>query len=839
MSDSRQDLLDRCRQRVAYLEARLTGLLDSITDGFLMLDRGWRFTYLNQAAERIIGKTEGELLDQVIWDAFPGAQGTRFEEEYRRAMSESVSVAFEAYYNELDLWLEVHAYPSDEGLAIYFQDIGQRKRAENRLRILERSIESSTNGVVIADALAPDQPIVYVTAAFERITGYSRDEVMGRNCRFLQGEQPDPCARQQIRDELEAQRDIHVTLCNYRKDGTPFWNDLHISPVLDEKQDVTHFIGILNDISTQREYESRLAYHADHDALTGLANRSLLERRLQQSCFLPPGHTRRSALLYIDLDDFQSINDSLGHELGDRVLVEVAARLVQQVRRSDTVARLGGDAFVVLLPEPDDVAGVAERLLTTIASPYHFGEHELHFTASIGIAVYDGEGPPARMIQQADLAMYQAKRRGRNTYDWFSLELNTRVSQRVELRSALQRAIDEQQFELHYQPQIHGTSGRIVGCEALIRWRHPQRGFIPPAEFIGLAEDTGQIIAINEWVVRTACRDNRRLNDHDIGKYPIAVNISPMQFHRSGFAEGILKILEEVDLPPALLELELTENILMEGTDKAIETLTTLRRHGIAVAIDDFGTGFSSLSYLKHLPIDKIKIDRSFISEVISDHRDAAIVQGIIAMANQLQLKVVAEGVETQAHYAYLSKHLCDLFQGFYFARPMPFEELLPFLQDHHAATKDLRPDDHGVIAPTILLVDDEPNVLQALKRTLRRDGYHILTAGSARDAFDLLATQEVVLVISDQRMPEMNGTEFLKRVKALYPQTLQILLSGYTDLQTITTAVNEGGIYKFLTKPWDDDELRVIVQQAVREAAIQNARSRRQGRDAPPEGNA
>ncbi|UYG04968.1 EAL domain-containing protein [Halomonas sp. LR3S48] len=707
MSEPLELQLARCRQQVEHLEARLTGLLESITDGFMMIDREWRFSYVNQAAERIVRRTRDDIVGQVLWKVFPEVTGTLFEREYRRAMTDSVSVTFEEYYPELDLWLEVHAYPSEEGLAVYFQDIGRRKRVEERL-----------------------------------------------------------------------------------------------------------------------------AYHADHDALTGLANRSMLERRLQQSCLPSQGHARRIALLYIDLDDFQSINDSLGHELGDRVLVEVAARVQQQVRRSDTVARLGGDAFVVLLPEPDDETVVVERLLAAIARPYRLDEHELHLTASIGIAVHEGGSPSTQLIQQADLAMYQAKRRGRNTYDWFSCELNTRVSQRVTLRSALQRAIDEQQFELHYQPQVHGASGRIVGCEALLRWRHPERGFIPPAEFIGLAEDTGQIIAINDWVVRTACRDNRRLNDLGLGEYPMAVNISPMQFHRSGFVERIQEMLDEAGLPPALLELELTENIMLESADQAIETLHALRRLGVGVVIDDFGTGFSSLSYLKHLPIDKIKIDRSFISEVTSDHRDAAIVQGIITMANSLQLKVIAEGVETQAHYAYLSKHLCDLFQGFYFAYPMPFEELLPFLQDHHAAANDLRPEDHGVVAPTILLLDDEANILSALNRTLRRDGYRILTATSARDAFDLLATQEVALVISDQRMPEMSGTEFLKRVKALYPQILQIILSGYTDLKTVTEAINEGGIYKFLTKPWDDDELRLVVQQAIRDAALQDARNRRQGQD-------
>lgn len=819
MNDSLELQLARCQEQCKRLEARLNRLLESITDGFMKVDKEWCITNVNPAAERIVGSPREALVGKLLWDAFPDAKSPRFEKLYRQALDESVPVSFEAYYAKLDLWVDVSLHPNEEGLGIYFQDIGQRKKADVKLRMLERGIESSINGVVIADARAPDLPIVYVNAAFERITGYSREEVLGRNCRFLQGDQPDPAVSQRIRRELEAQRDFHMTLCNYRKDGSPFWNDLYISPVRDDTQQVSHYIGILNDISAEREYESRLAYHADHDVLTGLANRHYLERRLRQSCTPSPGQQQRIALLYLDLDDFQSINDSLGHELGDRILVEVAARLVQQVRRSDIVARIGGDAFIVMLPEPDDIIAIVERLLKAVARPYFIDQSELHLTASIGIALHDGSGAPDQLIQQADLAMYQAKRRGRNTYFWFSRELDARVSHRVALRSALQRAIDERQFELHYQPQFHGASGRVVGYEALIRWHHPERGFIPPGEFIGLAEETGQIVAINDWVVRTACQDNRRLMDLELGQHPMAVNLSPTQFHRSGFVEAVLAMLEESGLPASLLELELTENILMDSTDKAIETLLALRQHGIGVVIDDFGTGFSSLSYLKHLPIDKIKIDRSFIKDVISDHRDAAIVQGIIAMANRLQLKVIAEGVETQAHHAYLSRLWCDLFQGFYFARPMPFDDLVVFMREHNARAHETDLTQHDASTPTILLVDDESNVLRALTRTLRREGYRILTADSAQQAFELLATEEVTLVISDQRMPEMNGTEFLKRIKALYPQTLQILLSGYTDLKTVTAAINEGAVYKFLTKPWDDDELRLIVHQAVREA--------------------
>ncbi|MCG6659317.1 EAL domain-containing protein [Halomonas campisalis] len=829
---STQDITEyrRLQLEVSQLAERLTNTLESITDGFFTLDTQWRFTYLNREAEKLLRHRRDRLLGQNVWEAFPEALGTLFESEYRRAMAEGISVAFEEYNPRLDLWVEVHAYPTDEGLAVYFQNINERKAADQQLRILERSVEASVNGVVIADARQPELPIIYVNAAFEQITGYTRDEVMGRNCRFLQGSNTDPGTRQAIRQALQARRKLHVTLLNYRKDGSPFWNDLYISPVQDDRGEVTHFIGVQSDISTQREYESQLAHHASHDALTGLPNRALLEDRLVQSCQFARRYERSLAVLFVDLDEFKPINDTLGHELGDRILVEVARRLEQGVRPGDTVARFGGDEFVVLLPDlarQDDVLAVVERLLDSIARPYHDGSGELRLTASIGIAMGEGEiSQPARLIQQADLAMYKAKRQGRNTYQWYTRDLNHKVSERVAMRNALQRAIDEQQFELYYQPQVDGATGAIIGFEALIRWRHPQRGYISPIDFIGLAEDTGQIIPISHWVLNTACRDSVHLNGLGLGDFLMAVNVSPMQFHRPHFLDSVFEALEASQLPPRLLELELTEGVLMDSSESAIDSLHELRRRGIHIAIDDFGTGFSSLSYLKQLPIDKIKIDRSFVREVISDHRDAAIVQGILSMAGPLQLRVVAEGVETQAQFAYLKKHLCDAFQGYHFARPMPLAELEGFLREYQATQRLQQARQNGDAgSQTLLLLDDEANILRALTRTLRRDGYRIFTAETAQQAFEVLATEEVQVIISDQRMPEMSGTEFLGRVTELYPQTIQIVLSGYTDLKSVTAAINEGAVDKFLTKPWDDDELRLVVQQAFRKAAMLKVR--------------
>ena len=572
------------------------------------------------------------------------------------------------------------------------KDVTQRREHETRLRILERGVEASVNGVLIADAGVPGLPIIYANDAFERMTGYARAEVIGRNAHFLQGSETDPAAVQTIRRELAQHREVHVTLCNYRKDGTPFWNDLYISPVRDEQGAVTHYVGIQHDISEQKTYEAHLAYHAGHDALTGLVNRSLLEDRLVHDVELARRQGKRLAVLFLDLDEFKPINDSLGHAVGDELLRGVAQRLSAAMRPGDTLARLGGDEFVALLPDLDDPAEareVAERLLSVVARPYRVGEHELSLSCSIGIAASGAVvEQPLELIQQADMAMYRAKQQGRNACQWFTPEIIHRMGDRVTLRNELQEAIEAQAFELHYQPLID-REGRVAGVEALLRWPHPRRGYVSPAQFIPLAEETGQIIPISEWVLTKACEDLRQLDGVGQGSLNVAVNLSPLQFHRASFLGNLRETLAVTGLPAPQLSLELTEGVLMDDTEGAIATLHALRTMGVGVAIDDFGTGFSSLSYLKNLPIDRIKIDRSFVSEVTNSAEDAAIIQGIISMAHHLGLRVVAEGIEQEQQHRLLLAHGCDLFQGFHFARPMPLEPLLDFLAEHRPLSID------------------------------------------------------------------------------------------------------------------------------------------------------
>lgn len=428
----------------------------------------------------------------------------------------------------------------------------------------------------------------------------------------------------------------------------------------------------------------RLAHQAIHDALTGLGNRTLFEDRLKHDFELARRHNRRLAVLFVDLDEFKPINDTLGHKVGDSLLVAVARMLEASLRPTDTLARFGGDEFVVLLPDlvsPMQAEEVASRILKKVALPHQVGEHELYLSASIGISLLDsGVHAPEKLIQQADMAMYKAKRQGRDTYQVYSKDLDAKLSRRVTLRNDLQEAIQQGQLLLHYQPQVD-QQGRFCGLEALVRWQHPTKGLILPNSFISLAEETGQIVPLGKWVLAQACKDAMQLRAMGLLRGRVAVNLSPLQFHRPGFLNTLSAILEDSGLRADYLELELTEGILMRDRDGAVRILDAIQAMGIATAIDDFGTGFSSFSYLKELPTNSIKIDKSFVENVVVNRKDAAVCKGVITMARAMGLSVVAEGVEHEAQFDILKAWGCHAFQGYYIAHPMPLDELVRWTQ--------------------------------------------------------------------------------------------------------------------------------------------------------------
>jgi diguanylate cyclase (GGDEF)-like protein/PAS domain S-box-containing protein len=698
------------------------------------------------------------------------------------------------------------------------EDITERKHQDERLRLWERAIESSVNAVLITDATHPGNPLIYTNPAFERITGYSQEEALGRNSNFLQNDDRDQPDLKELRQAIREQREGRAVLRNYRKDGSMFWNELLIAPVRDEKGDkVTHFIGVQNDVTERMSYESQLEHQANYDTLTGLPNRNLLQDRLGQTLAYARRHERELALLFIDLDYFKNINDSLGHNAGDQLLKLVAARLAGSVREGDTVSRQGGDEFVVILSDvaaAEDVTLVTQKILHVMSESFDVDGRELYVTCSIGIALYPKDGKDGQtLLKNADAALYRAKDMGRNNAQFYAAEMNLKAMERLVLENGLRHALERNEFLLHYQPQVDLRSGEINGMEALVRWQHPELGLVSPVSFIPVAEESGLIVALGEWVLRTACAQNKAWQRAGLKPISVAVNLSARQFRQPNLVEVVAGILRETELDPAHLELELTESLVMQNVEATIATLGRFKAMGIKLSIDDFGTGYSSLSYLKRFPIHTLKVDQSFVRDIITNPDDAAIAKAIISMAHDLQLRVIAEGVETEAQKTFLQQCRCDDMQGFFFSKPVPAEAFEVLLRER--VCLQMADSTAALGQRTLLLLDDEENILTSLARLLRRDGYEILKATTATAAFDLLASHPVGVIISDQRMPEMNGTEFLRRVKQIYPGTVRMVLSGYTDLKSVTDAINEGAVYKFLTKPWDDELLRANIQEA------------------------
>jgi diguanylate cyclase (GGDEF)-like protein/PAS domain S-box-containing protein len=700
------------------------------------------------------------------------------------------------------------------------RDFSKFREAEQDAILKKRALDACSNGIVITDPHLPDNPIIYTNAAFQRITGYSAIDALGKNCRFLNSGIIASDEKNQLRHAIDTGIGVNVIMQNRRKDGSLFWNDLKIEPVYDEHKVLSHFVGIQTDVTAQKQNEQKLSFNASHDQLTGLPNRALLEERLLQSFTNAKRHKRLLAVLFIDLDEFKPINDSFGHIIGDEVLMEVAERLRCESRNIDTLARLGGDEYILLIPDIHSEAqaiSVAERIITCIDSPFYINELELHITCSIGISFNHDETPDGKLLlQQADMAMYRAKQLGRNTYNIFTDDLDQAATSSMQLRNDLKFAIQNNQLELHYQPQVDARTGRISGMEALLRWHHPSRGLISPAEFIPMAEANGQIVPIGQWVLDSACQCINELLNLKLYNNSISVNVSAIQIQRQPFDEVVADTLQKYNLAPAHLELEITESVLLQDIERSLKILKNIKQQGVNLAIDDFGTGFSSLNYLKLMPLSMVKIDKSFITEIIHNNNDAAITNAIIAMAHSLSMTVIAEGVEEASQYNMLVNNKCDYIQGYLFSKPLTHTELITFLkQNQNGVTL---PEISKDLSRTLLLVDDEPNIIRALTRTLRKDGYKILSCTNAQEGFELLALNNVHVIISDQRMPGMTGTEFLNKVKDIYPNTIRIVLSGFTDLNSVTEAINQGAIYKYLTKPWDDEKLSDTIRQAFQQ---------------------
>jgi diguanylate cyclase (GGDEF)-like protein/PAS domain S-box-containing protein len=564
------------------------------------------------------------------------------------------------------------------------------------------------------------------------------------------------------------------------------------------------------------EKSQRLDYLAYFDTLTGLPNVSLFRHRLDQMIHAAALDDSPICVAAVDIERFAQINETLGRGAGDELLRQVGARFADRLAEPYVLGRIGADTFAVASSsDPEQIATrLRECLDEALRAPFAAGGRDVRLSVQQGIALYPGDGGDAAALLKSAEAALRIAKAGDARYAYHSSDMTARIAERYRLEDALRNAVDAQQFVLHFQPRVDMISGQVVGAEALVRWQHPERGLLAPSEFIPLAEETGLIVPLGAWVIDAVCAQQAKWQAEGLAIVPMAVNLSSIQLGKDDLLATVRDALGRHHLEPRQLGLELTETSVMRDSEAAASTLQALRRLGVGLALDDFGTGYSSLAHLKRYPFDSVKIDLSFVNDITRNPEDAAIASAIIAMAHRMGLKVVAEGVETEGQFNYLRGKNCDEMQGHFFAPAASRETFETHLRGSQRMTL---PQQAPTEERTLLLVDDEPGIRSALTRLMRPDGYRILTAASGAEGLELLALHRVQVIISDQRMPEMSGSEFLATVKQLYPDTVRIILSGYTDLAVVTDSVNRGAVFKFLTKPWDDDLLREQIRDAFR----------------------
>ena len=685
----------------------------------------------------------------------------------------------------------------------------------DELLMLRAWMQRSAIGLIVVDPLGV---IEFVNPVAQILCACSATQLVGISCETLFAQALAPAEALALKSSLANAQGWSAETLIQRMDGTHFWGDFELVPVEHAQPGSTRLCVFLNDISHLKHAAEKIQRLSSFDQLTLLPNRAQFLHNLHQLLSNAGANGDLVLMVWIDVDHLRTINDAMGHAVADQVLPAVADRMRDASRRQDLLARLGGDDFALVMSGGSNaqvLRDAAERLIRDLEVDVVTQNGTVKFTLAAGTAVFPTDASYVDdLMSCAEMALREAKKLGDGGISHFVTGLGNLGASHAQAVAELRHAIATDELRLYYQPQLSLHSGKVIGLEGLVRWQHPTRGLLAPFHFIALAEECGLIIALGEWVMRTAMQQIRNWQDQGLTPVRVAVNLSAPHFRQKDLPAAIEKLLFDNAVPASLFELELTESVMMRDAQEAIQIVDRLKKLGLRISLDDFGTGYSSLAYLSRFAIDVIKIDQSFVADITTNPVNASIATATIAMAHKLGKTVIAEGVETQGQMAYLRRHECDEMQGYLFSRPVDASVISDMLRSGAGINLNL---DQGEAQMTLLLVDDEPNILNAIKRLLRREGYRILCAESAAQGLDLLATHRVHVIISDQRMPVMTGTEFLSRVKDLYPDTVRLVLSGYSELESLTDAINKGALYRYISKPWDDDKFKQDVMQAFR----------------------
>jgi diguanylate cyclase (GGDEF)-like protein/PAS domain S-box-containing protein len=640
-----------------------------------------RFLVVNAAAVAQYGYTEAEFLQLTIRDIRPPEQWERLQRNLAAAPAKGAEQAGLWTHVRRDgsrLQVEISSHSvtlsGRPARLVFAHDVTERQQLKLALQLRSQALEASVNAIVITSHAAEGDLIEYANPAFARLFGHAPDALPGQRLESLLGLQAQDEQHLPLAAALQAQQEATLLLRTRHRDGAQLWTQLHVAPVPAAEGAIGHHVCVLTDMTAIMDYQAQLEHQANHDALTGLPNRALLGDRMAQAVTFSQRFQHSLWLVFIGLDNFKLINDNLGHQFGDELLCAIAGRLCACASEGDTVARLGGDEFVLLLPIANQrpMSSILQLVQEAVAAPVTLGQQMVTITCSVGVSIYPADGSePEQLLKHADIALYRAKEAGRNQVQFYEAAMHARIAERALIESELRHALARGQLSLVYQPKLDLQTDTVTGMEALVRWQHPTLGMVPPMRFIGVAEETGLIVPIGRWVLRTACAQAKAWQDAGLPPLRVAVNLSARQFRDQSLLDEVRAALDDHGLEAQYLELELTESLMMHNVDEVVALVHKLKQLGIALSIDDFGTGYSSLAYLKQFPVDYLKIDKSFTRDMLDEPKVAAIVRSVIALGQSLGFKIIAEGVETAEQLAYLRQHQCDEMQGYYFSRPL------------------------------------------------------------------------------------------------------------------------------------------------------------------------